>query len=130
MVHIAHAILSIVLIAGLLASGSPCGWLCGEPSTPPASADAQTRCHADAQPTAPTPAEPCEEDCAGCVVSSTPIPASGFVAGTADGAEFTIVLRRQPTAALRQNRLSHKSLRLTDRSPPIDILATTSSLRL
>ena len=124
-----HAILNVVVIVGLLASGSPCEWLCQAMSTP-ASTEAQSHCHTEAQPVAPVQGEPCEEDCPSCGVSSTPIPASQFVAGTTDAADHALAPTRGHVGVLRQPWAPQISLRHADPLPPTDILAITTSLLL
>ena len=124
-----HAILSAVLIAGLLASGIPCEWLCQAKATP-ASEAAQAHCHNDAQPTTPDQGTPCEDDCPGCGVSSTSIPASEFVAGTTDATDHALAPTCWQAGALRQALVSQMPLSLADPLPPTDILAMTTSLRL
>ena len=124
-----QAMLSVVLIAGLLASGTPCEWLC-QLISPPVAIEAQAHCHTDAQPVAPVQGEPCGEDCASCGISGTPIPASEFAAGSSHATDHALTLTRSQVGSLRQVWVSQNLLRLADPLPPTDILAMTTSLRL
>jgi hypothetical protein len=125
-----HTILSIVVIAGLLASGSPCEWLCQAMSMPASTTEALAHCHTDAQPVAPVQGEPCDEDCASCGVSSTPIPASQFVARTTDASDHTLAPKRGHVGALRPYWVQQRSLSRAAPLPPTDILAITTTLLL
>jgi hypothetical protein len=116
-------------VLGLLASSSPCQWLCAE-SPSPSSAAVESHCDRMAgSEGAPAPAQPCEDDCKGCgtavAVDTGSHSATTTSVRVAAAVPQTRAAWRATTAALqRESRFAHWT------PPPRDVLATTSTLLL
>ena len=122
-----QGILSSILAIALVTSGNACAWICLD-SMSAAHEELESHCDGESKLLGHSPLEPCESDCASCSLETAGVDARS--PGLGEGPPRAPAVLLKVFAAPPSGRFSRGMVRLTDRSPPVDILSTTASLQL